>query len=106
MGESHIKKEIPMSKETVEVKKLQLAHTKNGTISIAHIEQPYGEHSSPVVSIGISLEGEANDWKVHIPYENLDEVIKAMQEARGVCEKMPHRDPHTKDLGADTGGGA
>jgi len=94
-----------MSKETIEIKKLKLAHTKNGTISIVHIERPYGEHSSPVASIGISLEGEANDWKVHIPYENLDEVIKALEEARGVCEKLPHSDPHTTGLDADTGGG-
>ena len=94
-----------MSKQTVEITKLNLAHTKNGTISVAHIEEPYGEFSSPVVSIGISLGGGENDWKVHIPYENLDDVMKALEEARRVCEEMPHHDKHSKDLGAETGGG-
>jgi len=95
-----------MAKKTVEIRTMKLAHTKNGTISIAHIEQPYGEHSSPVASIGIALDGEGSDWKVHIPYENLDDVIKALNEARDVCEGLPHKDPHTMDLGGDIGGGA
>jgi hypothetical protein len=94
-----------MSKTMIEIKELKLAHTKNGTISIAHIEQPYGEHSSPVVSIGISLDGDAQDWKVHIPYENLDDVIRGLQQARGVSDKLPHHDNHAMDLGAETGGG-
>jgi hypothetical protein len=95
-----------MPKKTVEICTIKLAHTKKGTISIAHIEEPYGEHSSPVASIAIALDGDGSDWKVHIPYENLDEVIKALNDARDVCEGMPHRDKHTMDLGADTGGGA
>ena len=95
-----------MAKKTIEVGNMKLAHTKNGTISVAHIEQPYGEHSSPVASIAIALEGGDSDWKVHIPYENLDEVIKALNEAKGICEGLPHKDPHTMDLGGDIGGGA
>ena len=95
-----------MAKKTIEVGNMKLAHTKNGTISVAHIEQPYGEHSSPVASIAIALEGGESDWKVHIPYENLDEVMKALRQAKGICEGLPHKDPHTMDLGGDIGGGA
>jgi hypothetical protein len=94
-----------MSKKIVDVKTLKLAHTKEGTISVAHIEKPYGEHSSPVVSIGISLEGGEHEWKVHIPYENLDDVMKALIDARRVSEGLPHEEPHTMDLNAETGGG-
>jgi len=94
-----------MPKKSIDVKMLKLAHTSDGTISVAHIEKPYGEDSSPVVSIGISISGGDHDWKVHIPYENLDDVINALHEARKVCDSMPHGQPHTMDLDADTGGG-
>ena len=61
-----------------------LAGTKNGMISISHLEEPYGSGSFPVVSIGISLKHNASepDWKAHIPYENLDELIEALQKAK------------------------
>lgn len=94
-----------MSKQTTEVTSVSLAHTKNGMIRIAHIEKPYGESSSPVASVVISLDGEGEDWKVHIPYENLDEVIKGLEAAQALCDKMGHTEPHTMDLDADTGGG-
>lgn len=95
-----------MPKKTMEIATMKLPHTSKGTISIAHIEEPYGSFSSPVVSIGISLEGEDHDWKVHLPYENLDCVIQALQKAREESETMPRYDKHTMDLCADTGGGA
>jgi len=94
-----------MPKTTVDITTLKLAHTKEGTISVVHIEKPYGENSSPVVSIGISVSGEVQEWKVHIPYENLDELIKALYAARSVSDGLPHGQLHTMDLGADTGGG-
>ena len=94
-----------MSKKTVEIETIKLAHTQEGLISIAHIEEPYGEFSSPVVSIGIIMEGSAADWKVHLPYENIDDVIRALEKARDLCDKLPHHDKHTMDLDADTGGG-
>lgn len=61
-----------------------LAHTKKGVISVTHLEDPYGPGSGNVVSVGISLKGDAEepDWKAHIPYENLDAVIAALQDAR------------------------
>jgi len=58
-----------------------LANTKEGLITVSHINEPYGEGSKPVVSIGISLNGdnEKPDWKAHIPYENIDDVIAALK---------------------------
>lgn len=60
---------------------IPLHSTKKGTISITKLEKPYGEDSTPVASVGISLTGnsDALDWKVHIPMDNLDEVIKALE---------------------------
>jgi len=61
-------------------KVIPLSSTKQGTISITKIEKPYGEESAPVASIAISLNGSGEpDWKVHIPMDNLDEVIKELQ---------------------------
>ena len=64
--------------------KFPLAGTKNGVISISHLEEPYGSGSFPVVSIGISLKKNADepDWKAHITYENLDELINALNTAK------------------------
>jgi hypothetical protein len=62
-------------------KTIPLHGTKNGVISVTKLENPYGEGSGTVASVGISLSGEANnpEWKVHIPLENLDEVIEALK---------------------------
>ena len=67
---------------TVSIEKtIPLASTKKGTISISKIDEPYGKESPTVASIGISLTGKADtpDWKVHIPMDNLDDVIEALQ---------------------------
>jgi hypothetical protein len=68
-------KEFSMSKT------IALSGTKNGVISITKLDNPYGEGSGSVASIGISLNGESNnpEWKVHIPLENLEEVAAALQ---------------------------
>jgi len=60
---------------------IALSGTKNGVISVTKIDEPYGDGSASVASVGISLAGNANEpeWKVHIPLDNLDEVIKALQ---------------------------
>ena len=63
---------------------IALSGTKKGVISVTKIDEPYGEGSASVASVasvGISLAGNANEpeWKVHIPLDNLDEVIKALQ---------------------------
>lgn len=60
---------------------IKLHGTKKGGISITKIEKPYGEKSSPVVSIGIFLDtsNEEPNWKSHIPIENLSEVIEELK---------------------------
>ncbi|MEN4046353.1 MULTISPECIES: hypothetical protein [Sulfurimonas] len=96
-----------MPKSALSIATIQLPNSRYGEISVAHIEQPYGDFSSPVVSIGISLEGDDDhDWKVHLPYEKLDEVIKALEEARDMSDTMPRNDKHYLDLHAEIGGGA
>jgi hypothetical protein len=62
-------------------KTIALSGTKKGVISITKLEEPYGKESGAVASIGISLSGnvDAPEWKVHLPLENLDEVIEALQ---------------------------
>ena len=66
------------------LKTFKLADTKDGIISISSIEEPYGEGSKPVVSIGISLKGDVSDpdWKAHIPYENLNDLIDSLIDAK------------------------
>ena len=63
---------------------IALDGTKNGVISVTRIDEPYGEGSATVASIGISLSGESEnpEWKVHIPLTNLDDVIAALQELK------------------------
>jgi hypothetical protein len=65
-------------------KTIALSGTKKGVISVTKLEEPYGPGSGTVASIGISLDGNAEspEWKVHIPLDNVDEVIKALQEIK------------------------
>jgi len=60
---------------------IPLSSTKKGVISVTKVDRPYGEDSAPVASVGISLSGNAEspEWKVHIPLDNLDDVITALQ---------------------------
>jgi len=60
---------------------IALNGTKKGVISVAKIEEPYGKDSATVASIGISLAGDSEnpEWKVHLPMDNLDEVIEALK---------------------------
>lgn len=64
------------------VKEIGLDGTKKGKIFVATLEEPYGEGSETVASIGVSLAGklEEIDWKVHIPRSNVNDVIGALQE--------------------------
>ncbi|UCM99235.1 hypothetical protein LCX93_06740 [Sulfurimonas sp. SWIR-19] len=65
-------------------KTIPLSGTKNGVISVTKLEEPYGKGSGTVASIGISLSGDAQnpEWKVHIPLDNVEEVIKALSELK------------------------
>ena len=60
---------------------IALSGTKKGVISVAKIDEPYGKGSHSVASVGISLVGNAEEpeWKVHLPMDNLDAVIEALQ---------------------------
>jgi len=64
------------------IAELDLAGTKNGKILVYDVKEPYGKSSTEVVSIGVALDGEEAQWKAHVPYENLDELIKVLQDAR------------------------
>ena len=65
-------------------KTIPLSGTKNGVISVTKINEPYGAGSGAVASVGVSLAGNAKEpeWKVHIPLDNLDEVIQALSELK------------------------
>lgn len=60
-------------------KNIKLHSSKSGKISIANITNPYGMGSDDVLSIGICLKNNQPEWKVHIPYENLEELIETLE---------------------------
>lgn len=66
------------------VEEMGLGGTDNGKITVTTVEEPYGKGSDSVVSIGISLQANSEDpdWKVHLPKENIDAVITALQKAK------------------------
>lgn len=66
------------------MKSIDLKSNKKGVITITKLDEPYGKGSGSVASIGISLSGDESspDWKVHIPLENIDEVIEALKELK------------------------
>ncbi len=66
------------------IKELALAGTKNGKITVGIVEEPYGKESASIASIAISLSAKNTepDWKIHLPKENIDEVIAALTEAK------------------------
>ncbi len=75
-----------MSKSIKEISNFPLSGTKEGNIEVAVLNNPYGEGSDPVVSIGIFLSADSQepDWKVHLPKENIDDVVAALKEAKAV----------------------
>lgn len=70
-----------MNSSATIIKEIPLNGTKKGLIAVSKVDSPYGEGSDSVVSIGISLSGNAKnpEWKVHLPIGNIDEVIAALQ---------------------------
>ncbi|AGR78364.1 hypothetical protein A7H1H_2122 [Aliarcobacter butzleri 7h1h] len=64
-----------------EIGTLALAGTKKGKITISNVTEPYGKDTDDIISIGVSLNGIDVQWKAHIPYENLEEVIAILQKA-------------------------
>ena len=53
---------------------------ENSFITVSTIDQPYGEGSDSVVSVGCTLKGNTDNptWKVHIPMDLLESVALAL----------------------------
>jgi hypothetical protein len=94
-----------MGKQNIEIKTFKLAHSTSDTVKIQHIEKPYGEYSSPVVSIAVYSEGTNKTSEVEIPYENIEDFFKALNESIAMCDSIPRSKIH-EELNADIGGGA
>jgi len=80
----HIKtEEVKMPHTIKEIDSFGLDGTENGKIEIAVIEEPYGEGSATVASIGVFLDGANSepDWKVHIPKADIAKVCEALAKA-------------------------
>ena len=73
-----------MAKSTKVIDEFKLAGTENGKVEVAVINEPYGEGSDSVASIGIFLDAnnQEPDWKVHLPKDNIDAVIEALKKAK------------------------
>jgi hypothetical protein len=65
-----------------EIETIPLANTKKGIISVNNVTEPYGAGSGDVTSVGISLTGKEPEWKVHIPKENIDALIAALEKSK------------------------
>lgn len=61
------------------ISSILLHGTQSGKISLANLKSPYGDGSKDVLSIAVCLKENEPEWKVHVPYENLDELIIALQ---------------------------
>ena len=94
-----------MGKQHIEIKTFKLAHSTSDTVRIEHVEKPYGEYSSPVVSIAVYSEGSKKTSEVEIPYENIEEFFKALNESVAMCDSIPRSKIHD-ELSAEIGGGA
>lgn len=90
--------------DIIKIKNLHLAHTKDGSISISHIEKPYGTFSEPVVRLSISLHEDEKATSLDIPYDNLDDLIESLKKAKDTCKTIVHNDIHAELL-SDMGGG-
>jgi hypothetical protein len=73
-----------MSELSKVIDEFALGSTTYGKMEVAIIKEPYGEGTQSVVSIGVFLDKENQnpDWKVHIPKENIDQVINALTKAK------------------------
>ena len=94
-----------MPSKHIEVKTFKLAHSTDDTVKIQHVEKPYGEYSSPVVSIAVYSHGKTKVSDVEIPYENIEEFLKALNESIALCDSIPRSKPYA-ELNSDIGGGA
>jgi hypothetical protein len=65
------------------VEEFDLSSTDIGKIVVSELINPYGEGTEPVISIAVDLEDNKEiDYKVHIPFDDLDNLISALQKAK------------------------
>lgn len=94
-----------MASQHIEIKTFKLAHSSNEYVKIEHVEKPYGEYSSPVVSIAIYSDDKGKVSEIEIPYDNIEEFFKALNESVAMCDSIPRSELHG-ELAANVGGGA
>ena len=94
-----------MPSKHIEVKTFKLAHSTDDTVRIEHVEKPYGEYSSPVVSIAVFSHGKTKTSEVEIPYENIEDFLKALNESVALCDSIP-RNPIHAELNSEIAGEA
>ena len=58
-----------------------------------------------VVSIAIFSHGKTKTSEVEIPYENIEDFLKALNESVALCDSIP-RNPIHAELNSEIGGGA
>jgi len=73
-----------MGEKIRQIDEFNLSGTKNGKVSISKIDEPYGENSQSILSIGVFLDSSKDepDWKVHIPKDDIDKLILAINKAK------------------------
>lgn len=94
-----------MPSKHIEVKTIKLAHSTDDTVKIEHVEKPYGEYSSPVVNIAIYSHGKNKVSEIDIPYDNIEDFMKALTESVKLCDSIPRNEIHA-EINSDVGGGA
>lgn len=58
-------------------------------ITVTQIDDPYGDSTGPVVSIGCTLKGDTQNptWKVHVPIDLAEGVAQEMMRLCGIARK-------------------
>jgi hypothetical protein len=65
------------------ISEFDLSSTDLGKIVVSELLNPYGDGTEPVVSIAVDLQDNKEiDYKVHVPFEDIDNLIEALQKAK------------------------
>ncbi len=76
-----------MPAKHIEVKTFKLAHTTDDVVKIEHVEKPYGEYSSPVVSIAVYSQGKTKVSEVENNIYNEKDEIERYLAFRGLSDR-------------------
>jgi hypothetical protein len=69
------------------IEEFNLSTTESGKIVVSDLSNPYGEGSESVVSVAVDLENNKEmDYKIHVPYKDIDNLISALQKAKASKE--------------------